>query len=177
MNASSFRNTRFELKQLVQGPNSFGVVCTERGVHGSKIEPLEVPEGAFTDEEMAQVHATLEMLERKFAAVFDATAAVLTPAKVHALVSDSERAKREAAAAQREAQDAEAKRAAAEMETASIEVTKARLAAEVDAAAAKKRALDVEIAEAAAQRATIEAEIVAAKAAAEAPAPTEEPTK
>lgn len=71
MNASVYRNTRFEIKLIQQGPNSFGLVCAVRGKFGEEAPPLEVPEELFTDEEMSTVHKALEILEEKFAIVYD----------------------------------------------------------------------------------------------------------
>jgi hypothetical protein len=100
MNASTSRDTRYELKFLHQGPNAFGLECTERGVHGSSPVRLEVHESLFTDEEMAQVHAVLAMLEEKFAAAHDAKetelgmhTAAIPRAKVHELVRQAEEAR------------------------------------------------------------------------------------
>jgi hypothetical protein len=71
MNASTHRKTRFEIRLLQQGPNSFGLICTVRGKAGEEAPPLEVPEELFTDEEMSTVHAALGILEEKFAIVYD----------------------------------------------------------------------------------------------------------
>jgi len=71
MNASKHRNTKFEIRLIQQGPNSFGIICSVRGKVGEEAPPLEVPEELFTDEEMKQVHDTLELLENKFAIVYD----------------------------------------------------------------------------------------------------------
>lgn len=150
MNASVFRTTRFEIGMIHQGPNSFGIAAAERGVHGSQVERLEVPEEDFTDEEMAQVHAVLEMLEEKFAAVFDRKTRDLTPAVVHDMLNTTERAKAAALAAQKAAAKADADRVQLEeaasraaADCAATMVEKERLAAELaalDAAIAAKRA-------------------------------------
>src|SRR5574338_1104007 len=71
MNASVYRKTRFEIKLVQQGPNSFGLVCAIRGKAGEEAPPLEVPEELFTDDEMKQVHSALQILEEKFAIVYD----------------------------------------------------------------------------------------------------------
>lgn len=186
MNASSHRNTRFEIVLFQQGPNSFGIVCAERGVHGSNIEPLEVHESAFTDEEMAQVHAVLGMLEEKYAAVFDAKRAVHTPEAVHALVNQGERARREAEEAERtlakveamlpdlisEAGAIAARKAADEAllaewmtkrEAAKVEATEAARAAEE--AQARAAAAETARREAAAEMAAAHAALEEAKAA------------
>ena len=123
MNASVFRNTRFEIRQLHQGPNAFGLLCSERGVAGSSPPPLQVDESEFTDEEMAQVHAVLEMLENKFAAVFDRETADITPQKVQKMLAEVQEAKaqKEAlllAAAQIEAENAAKRAEAAELDKA-----------------------------------------------------------
>lgn len=175
MNASKPRDTRFEIRQFVQGPNSFGLLCSERDVHGSAIDPIEVHEGAFTDAEMAQVHAVLELLERKYEAAFDAKAAEHTPATVHALINQGEQAKREAAEAERAAKAAEEarlveERIASEARNAAAAAEEARRKAAAEMAAALAAAEDAR-----AEKAKLDAEIASAKAAAEAPA--EEPTK
>lgn len=71
MNASVYRKTRFEVKLVQQGPNSFGLVCAARDKVGEEVPPLEVPEELFTDDEMKQVHNALQILEEKFAIVYD----------------------------------------------------------------------------------------------------------
>lgn len=100
MNASVFRKTRFEIREIHQGPNSFGLVCTERGTRG-RMPPLEVPEEAFTDEEMAQVHAVLELLENKFAPVYDAH--VEDPERLKDLLVEAKEAEKRVASAKAEA--------------------------------------------------------------------------
>lgn len=80
INASVYRNTRFELRSVTQEANAFVLVCSERALapvvapetgHAAarRTPPIEVHESRFTDEEMLQVHAVLEMLERKAADV------------------------------------------------------------------------------------------------------------
>lgn len=81
MNAAVFRPTAFELVSLQQGPNQFRVVAVSRTMpptvnhQGGLVPPpaitLDVGEELFSDEEMAQVHATLELLENKFTAKFN----------------------------------------------------------------------------------------------------------
>lgn len=92
LNASVHRKTRFEIRELHQGPNSFGLVCTERGSLG-KLPGLEVHESDFTDEEMAQIHAALELLENKFAPVYDAH--TRDPARMRELLVEAKEAERQ----------------------------------------------------------------------------------
>lgn len=118
MNASVFRNTRHEIRSIHQGPNAFGLVVVHRlrNAEQAPTEPaplLEIPEEDFSESEMLQVHAVLEMLEHKYAARLDAEAAKLEVpldapvGKVHELV--------------KKAREAEAAKAAADAETARIE--------------------------------------------------------
>lgn len=126
LNAAAFRDTRFELRSVQQGPNSFGVTCAERGVAGN-VPPLEVHEDAFTDEEMAQVHAVLEMLERKFEVVHEAWES--DPARLKTLLVEAKEAETKLSATRIESQRIEleliAKRAEAEKLDAAIEAKRA----------------------------------------------------
>lgn len=123
MNASVFRNTKFEIRELHQGPNSFGVVCTERSTRG-RVAPLEIPEELLDDAEMAQVHAVLGMLEKKFEIVHDAY--LSDPARLQDLLV--------------EARLAEEATRAAKLETRRLELAQAEKAA-------KLAELDTQIAE------------------------------
>lgn len=173
MNASVFRNSKFELRQLVQGPNSFGLLVSERGVFGSSPSPIEVPEGDFTDAEMQQVHNALALLETKAAAVYQrkldelgADADKLPAEKLHALV--------------KAADDAKAAKMAADLETARIEaeaLVKRAEAEEFDRNQAVLRAAAE--ADIAAKRAELEAlsrDLAAKREAAQAPQPATAPT-
>lgn len=115
MNASTHRNTKYEILFLHQGPNSFGLECIERGVFGSKVARLEVPESLFTDEEMTQVHAALGLLEEKFAIAHDAEEKAIQLAginiprqEVHKLVAQAQEARAEVERAKLEAARIEA---------------------------------------------------------------------
>lgn len=76
MNASVYRKTRLEIREIHQGPNSFGVRANFREfeslVNGQapRVPDLELHESLFTEEEMRQVHAVLEMLEKKLETVY-----------------------------------------------------------------------------------------------------------
>ena len=70
MNASVYRNTKFEIRLIQQGPNSFGLVCTNRKNISERIN-LEISEKEFTDEEISQIHDILGILEEKFEKVYN----------------------------------------------------------------------------------------------------------
>lgn len=118
INASVYRNTRFELRSVQQEANSFKVVCSERKqtpmlvgsrVVASRTPALDLGEAMFTDEEMRQVHAVLELIEVKFASAYEAYAK--DPAHAHNMVA-------EAAAAETRLVAARAELAKVEAETA-----------------------------------------------------------
>ena len=117
------RATRFEIREIHQGPNSFGLVCSQREGGTGKLPPIEIQEGDFTDAEMKQVHEVLELLEGKFAFAIDDWAAA--PERTAELLV--------------EAVDAEKRMHLAQAESARIEGEIAARILEVDA-------LDVEIA-------------------------------
>ena len=71
LNASAHRHTRFELRSLIQGPNSFALECSERGVLGTKPKPLDVPEKRWTDAEMKTIHEALRLLEVGYQAEYE----------------------------------------------------------------------------------------------------------
>lgn len=127
INASVPRNTRFEIRTITQGPNSFHLVCTPRDVppdvvveNGREVlralrsPDLEVPEEDFTDEEMQQVHAVLELLEEKFAVVFDRWANA--PARIVDVVNETVEAEKQLAAKKAELEAAKAEAARIEAE-------------------------------------------------------------
>lgn len=123
INASVYRHTRFELRSLTQGPNSFMVVASPRDVppdvviedgreviRALRTPELEIPEEDFSDQEMALVHAVLEMLEHKFAAVFDRWANA--PGRIVEVVNATIAAEQRLAELKAEAEKLEAENAA-----------------------------------------------------------------
>jgi hypothetical protein len=127
MNASVYRDTEFELSKLVQGPNSFGVVAIPRGVAPTPNEaggltpppaiPLELPEGLFTDEEMAVCHQALRIWEEKYAIVHAGWRDA--PARVTEAIS--------------KAVEAESRRKLAELKALELEALQAQKLAELTA--------------------------------------------
>lgn len=93
MHASAQRSTRFEVLEIKQGPNSFALVCAHRATP-SRGPMLEVYEEAFTDAEMQQIHAALELLETKYASVYDAWNN--EPAQLASMIESAVAAKAEA---------------------------------------------------------------------------------
>lgn len=104
MNASVYRNTRFEIHSLQQRANSFQVSASQRGgavqPNGAgAMEPVRVPvldleDKHFTDEEMQQIHDALRILEEKFAQVYDGWAEAperITEAVTMAVAAESRR--------------------------------------------------------------------------------------
>ena len=125
MNASAPRSTRFELHTLVQLANHFRVSASQRG---GAVEPngvvgpngtqglrpvavptLEIPEEAFSDEEMETIHEALRILEEKFALVYDGWAAA--PERMHEAVSTAVEAEARAKRAELKALELEARQA------------------------------------------------------------------
>ncbi len=100
LNASVFRDTRFEIRSVHQGPNSFVLEVGVRGsgtvvdgrFQGVNGPPLEAHESLFTDEEMTLVHQALELLENKYAEAYDKWAnSPERAASVIAAAADAER--------------------------------------------------------------------------------------
>lgn len=142
MNASVYRNTKYEVRFLHQGPNAFGLECSERGVPGVAPVRVEVHESLFSDKEMKQIHDALALLEEKFAIAYAAKEAEwgvdgldAPRAKVHALIREAEEAKAQAEAAKVEAARIQAenivKRAEVEELDANLNIMRAAVAAEV----------------------------------------------
>jgi hypothetical protein len=92
MNASVYRNTRFEILLIQQGPNSFGCVALARDGSTAKLQ-FDLHESMFSDLEMAQIHDVLRLLEEKFAAAYDAEEQ--DPKKAKAIIAEAIEAKRE----------------------------------------------------------------------------------
>ena len=90
---ANFRKTRFELRQLVQGPNGWAVTCSERGVSGSNIPELVIPEDLCTQAEIKEIVEAFTVIERCFERVFDEQEK--SPAAVHALVTSAVQAKKD----------------------------------------------------------------------------------
>lgn len=134
MNASVFRNTRFEIHAIQQKANSFTVACSERGgavqaLPGGGAEPVRVPvldleEEMFTDEEMSLVHQALELLEVKFAAKYDGWTSA--PERMHEAVT-------RATVAEDLARQAESRRKSAELKALELEARQAEKLAELTA--------------------------------------------
>lgn len=142
MNASAFRNTKFEIVSLIQGPNSFLLKVTERAVIGSTPPEIEIHESEFSDLEMSQVHAALKLLESKAAAVFarklgtlGLDAGAVMPAAIHALVLEADEAEKRKTEAQEFAKALEAEAEAKKAELA-------KLSAEIEAMQAAKAAAE-----------------------------------
>ena len=70
MNASTYRDTQFELLVYRQGPNSFFVSAAERGAHGEPAVDLDLEETRFTVDELTAIHSAQRILETKFAEKF-----------------------------------------------------------------------------------------------------------
>lgn len=105
----STRSTKYELRFLHVGPNSVGVECTERGVHGSVPIRLEVSEDAFTEGQVEQIKSAFSLIEEAFRIAHDAkedalklTGIDVPRAEVHKLVELAEKARAAARAAELE---------------------------------------------------------------------------
>lgn len=127
MDASVHRDTQFEIREIHQGPNAFGLVTIERYVHGSAPSPIEVPQDLLNDDtplagltgeaKMQAVQLAHQILEEAAAIVYqrkldaigvDATAALKIPAAMlHDLV--------------KQAEDIEARKQVAELAAAQLE--------------------------------------------------------
>ncbi len=125
----SFRTTKYEVREVLVGPNGIRVRCVERGVHGSAPVWLVVDESVYTPEQIATIHAFFSLVEEGFRLGHDAKeeelklAGIDVPrAEVHKLVAEAEGAK-----AAKEAADLEALRIAAEniVKRADLEATEA----------------------------------------------------
>lgn len=161
MNASVFRNTKFEFVSFHQGPNSFLVRVLPR--EGGAAVDLELPESLFTDAVMQRVQEGLEALEKAAEVVYKQLAA--KPEDLHETIGAALQAKKDLEATQ--AAIAASQQAA---ELAAI-AAKAELDAELEA---KRREGEQLAADLAAMRAAVE------QAAAAPPAPetsTEETPK
>lgn len=146
INASVYRNTRFEIRTIEQEANGFRLVCSPRNVaphvvvleNGQRVlraertPPLEVHEKDFTDDEMRQVHALFEMLENKFAAVHSQWEA--DPARNRELVAAAVEAERRIKSARLEAARIEAENIAKRAEAEELDLNLAAMRAAARAA-------------------------------------------
>lgn len=96
MNASVFRNTKFEFVSFQQGPNSFLVRVLPRA--GGAAIDLEVPESLFTDAVMQRVQDGLEALEKAAEVVYKQLAA--KPEDLHETIGAALQAKKDLEATQ-----------------------------------------------------------------------------
>jgi hypothetical protein len=99
-----FRDTRFEIHQIHQGPNGWGIVCSDRTVKpkvengklvATALPPLEVNATRYTQEQNDLIIEAFRLLELGFADAYDAYAK--DPARLTEAVAVARRAEVELA--------------------------------------------------------------------------------
>lgn len=125
---ADFRQTRFELHAIQQGPNGLRVQCSERGVVGSAPPPLDLIEVVHLDAAtVAKLVEAWTLLEQAFEPVYQAWAG--EPARAHELVAAAVKAQADLASAQAQQAQLDADIAAKQAQLVALEAAATTLEA------------------------------------------------